>query len=220
MEFMMRAMPVHQRGLSLLFAMLALVALSLGTIALVRSANTGAMLVGNLGFQQEATAAADSAVQQAISVLNAQLSASSNSLGSDQQSIGYYATHDDLIDVTGGQLSSSSRELVRWDDDYCDTQQNFASCAFTPVAMSSINGNTPSYVIFRMCDREGDPTADSTINCARPLTTSTASGTNEVRDYNAGAGTSSSVATPYYRIVVRVVGARNTNSYTETIVHF
>ena len=25
---------------------------------------------------------------------------------------------------------------------------------------------------------------------------------------------------PYYRIVVRVLGARNTASYTETIVHF
>lgn len=220
MELMTGTPASRQRGLSLLYALLALAALALGTITLVKSSQTGAMLIGNLGFQQEATAASDIVVQQAISMLNAQLSASSTSLSSAKASLGYYATHDDLIDVTGGQLSSASRKLVKWDGDYCGTQLGYASCAFTPVAMSSVNGNTPSYVIFRLCDREGDPVSDTTINCARPLSTSSVSGTNEVRDYSTGAGTSASVASPYYRIIVRVVGARNTTSYTETIVHF
>jgi type IV pilus assembly protein PilX len=219
-EFLNRSLVHRQRGLSLLFALLSLAVLTLASIALIRSVSMGAMLAGNLGFQQEATAAADVAVRQALAVLSAKLTASSTSLGASQPSLGYYAYSDDLIDVTGSQLSVATRKLVKWDSYFCATQSGYASCAFTPVSVSSINGNTPGYVVFRMCDREGDPVSDTTINCARPLSSSSSSSTNEVRDYNSGAGTSASIVSPYYRIVVRVVGARNTTSYTETIVHF
>ena len=86
--------------------------------------------------------------------------------------------------------------------------------------MAAINRNAASYIVFRLCDRTGDPVADKTISCARPLAASNTSGTNEARDYVGGAGTTVTEAAPYYRIVVRVSGARNTTSYTETIVHF
>ena len=48
---------VRQRGMSLVFALLALAALSLAGIALVRSVNTSSLVIGNLGFKQGATAA-------------------------------------------------------------------------------------------------------------------------------------------------------------------
>ena len=45
-----------QRGVSLLFALMALAAMLLAAVALVRSVDSGALVLGNLGFKQEATA--------------------------------------------------------------------------------------------------------------------------------------------------------------------
>ena len=53
--------------------MLALAVLALATVALIRSVSMGAVVAGNLGFQQEAVAAADQAVRQAIGQLIAKL---------------------------------------------------------------------------------------------------------------------------------------------------
>ncbi len=222
MEFVNCIPAGRQRGLSLIYAMLALAVLALATVALIRSVSTGAVVAGNLGFQQEATVAADQAVRQAVASLGARLAAASTGLDADGVITGYYASSDDLIDVTGSQSSLTTRKLVRWDASYCGAQPSgsYASCAFVPASVGAINGNAASYVVFRLCDRAGDPVADTSINCARPLAASATSGTNEVRDYTGGSGTSTSVITPYYRIIVRVAGARNTTSYTETIIHF
>ena len=83
-----------------------------------------------------------------------------------------------------------------------------------------INGNTASYIIFRMCDKSGDLSTDSTINCVRPMNAN-AGGSPVKGDLNySESARFGSAASPYYRIVVRVQGARNTVSHTETIVHF
>lgn len=55
-----------QQGVSLIFALVALVALMLGALAMVRNVDSGTQLLGNLGFKQDATAAADQATRQAI----------------------------------------------------------------------------------------------------------------------------------------------------------
>ena len=218
----------HQRGATLLFTLLALVALLLSSLALVRSVDIGSLLMGNLGFKQDATASSDQATRAAVDWLTANLA----TLNSDIADSGYYASTREAtapIDVTGthfahaAEATRNARQLVDWDDDDCDYADSgsYASCAITPVQVSGdINGNTASYVIFRMCDKTGDPGTDSTISCIKPP--GSAGGTASVKGdlsyaeptrFKFGAG-------PYYRIVVRVQGARNTVSYTETVVHF
>ena len=83
-----------------------------------------------------------------------------------------------------------------------------------------INGNSASYIIFRMCDKAGDPGTDSTINCMRPMGSATGSSPIKGELNYAEAMRFASSAGPYFRIIVRVKGARNTVSFTETIVHF
>lgn len=220
--------PHRQRGLSLLYAMLALAALALASIGLMRAISTSSMVAGNLSFQQEATLAADQAVRQAIAALTARLSTGSGVLDNNQLDIGYYASTDELLDVTGSQLTASNRKLINWSASYCGEQVSgsYASCAFTPITLGNkINGNTASYIIFRLCASTGSATdkagtGEYSLNCARSLRESNVSATNEIRDYSTGSGTSANFVSPYYRIVVRVSGARNTTSYTETIVHF
>jgi type IV pilus assembly protein PilX len=210
---------VRQRGISLLFSLLALAALSLAGVALVQSIGTGASVIGNLGMKQDTTAASDQAVRQAITAIYAKLTSSTTSLDNNIPSMGYYATSSDDVDATGAQLTASTRLLVNWQNN-CDGAP-VGTCSFTPLSLANaINGNTAQYVIFRLCNSTGDPSTVTTIVCARPLVaTSTSSMDKSSIDYKR-TGISDSSSTPYYRIVVRVAGSRNTVSFTETIVHF
>jgi type IV pilus assembly protein PilX len=216
-----------QRGVSLLFALLTLVAMMMATLALVRSVDTSALLAGNIGLKQDATAAADQAARQAI----AWLVNNTASLNTDASS-GYYASTLELvaadgsvtppIDVTGRQVSSNNRQLIDWDGDGCKyaTSGTFKACTILSSSLDDINGNKPRYVIFRLCSKPGDFTKDDTISCSTPLKSSSGGTTSkEACDYK-GCPIPTSGFQPYYRVVVRVQGARNTTSFTETIVHF
>lgn len=230
---------VRERGVSLLFALLALVSLSLASVALVRSVDTGTLVMGNLGFKQDATSSADKATQHAIThVIN---SADLNrDADSDPESAlaGYYAMAHESIDVTGQQTSNASRELVNWDVDDCAYASNAAqaTCNVRPSDELEFNGNKMRYVIFRLCSAVGAPD-NATNPCARPK----AIGGDAVPDGNEADKVVSiskgelryGIDRPdlppeavggkyqgvYYRIVVRVIGARNTTSFVETIVH-
>lgn len=219
----------RQRGVSLIFALIALVALMFGALAVVRNVDTGAQLLGNLGFKQDATASSDQVTRQAITWLNANAAA----LNVDIPLSGYYASSKEFdadgttrsgpLDLTGNQLSSThTRQMIDWDGNSCASAASgsFASCTIKPVAATTVNQNTASYVIFRMCNKPGDYLTDSTIKCAKPLTSSTsgASGRGEL-SYSDPVRYGTNSAT-YFRILVRVKGFRNTTSVTETIVHF
>jgi len=204
------------RGVSLLFALLSLAALSLATVALVRSVDTSAVVMGNLSFKQDATAVADRATKQAISVLN---NALPGSLNIDINANGYYATAYENLDVTGQQMTGV-RKLIDWDGNHCQYAPGTAEadCTVLPAAELTINENKVRYVIFRLCDAVGDPNA-TTTSCARPLTSSSSQaakrGKLDYSDYERF----TNVSGVYYRIVVRVIGPRNTTSFVETIVH-
>lgn len=215
-----------QRGVSLIFALITLVALLLATLALIRSVDTSTLLMGNLGFKQDATSSADQATRKAIDWLTL----NSASLNLSVSKSGYYASTLELaddgttvqqpVDVTGRQqASNASRQLVDWDGDGCKYMTG-GTCSVLTASAGTINGNSASYVIFRLCSKPGDFTTDNTISCAKPISSTggTAAKRGELNytDPARFAGTSG----PYYRIVVRVLGARNTTSFTETIVHF
>lgn len=213
-----------QKGVSLLFALLTLVALLLSTLALVRSVDTGALVLGNIGFKQDATAAADQATRQAL----AWLSANTASLNSDASAGGYYASTLELasdgttvqppVDVTGRQQTGSNRQLIDWDGDTC-RYAGSGTCSVRVSSLDDINGNKVRFVIFRLCSKAGDFTKDASISCATPLKSSSGGTTSkEACDYR-GCPISVSGIQPYYRVLVRVQGARNTTSFTETIVH-
>lgn len=59
----------NQRGIVLLIALLALVALSIGAISLVRSVDTSVVMAGNISFKQSSLRVADIAVEKALEVL-------------------------------------------------------------------------------------------------------------------------------------------------------
>ncbi len=235
-----------QRGVTLLFALITLVALLLATLALVRSVDTSSVLMGNIGFKQDATATADQATKVALNWLSTNgtlLNSDSLASGSGQ---GYYASNkeydssnnwlDNPVDVTGSQVSVatgytatevSNRQNVDWTNDSCSKTAG-TLCSVAVPAANLTGSNSARYIIFRLCSQPGDYTGVSaayTGTCAKWTTTNITAGTDGARggcNYSnlGNCSALNTTASPYYRIVVRVQGARNTNSYTETIVHY
>ena len=81
-----------QRGVTLMFALITLVALLFATLALVRSVDTGTILMGNIGFKQDATATADQATKASITWLNAKSTVLNTDSLSQSLGQGYYAS--------------------------------------------------------------------------------------------------------------------------------
>jgi type IV pilus assembly protein PilX len=204
----------RQRGMSLLFSLLALAALSLAAVALIRSVETGSLVMGNIGFKQDATAAASQGAETAITWLRANIG---TNLHTDKAASGYYAASRDALDVTGQGSTSATRAVVDWAGDQCNVYDSFGSCVRASNELSLNGGaNKARYLITRLCASEGDPAA---VDCAFPLHSATTSGGNKgVVDYKAGKAAVAVSTLQYYRIVVRAQGARGTVAFTETIV--
>jgi len=212
----------RQRGASLLFALITLVALMLAASALVRSVDTGAVVMGNLGSKKATAAASDRATQQAIKFLVTDLTEASRL--ADQPNQGYYATSKETYDIAGFDPTGAKGMLVNWDvDGTCVTANNCdpvtrASDSFWVDQTARIEAR---WLITRLCSTAGiDAKGPSNNNCAVALKAST------MKNQNAGSidsGTTRNLEIPnqqpFYRIVVRVKGPRNAVTYTETIVN-
>lgn len=200
--------PRRQRGVSLIFALMALVVISLAAVALVRSVDTSSLVIGNLGFKQDATSAAAQAAEQAIAYLNTNAGAT---LQRDQPSAGYYASSRDTLDMTG-QSTLPGRTLVDWEG-----TGNCGTCVQPSAALTLNSGaNTARYVITRLCATEGAP---RNVDCAVPIGSQLTGGGNKGQiDYGNQIIEVPVSNSQYYRIVVRATSARGTVSFTETMV--
>lgn len=211
---------VWQRGVSLLFALLALAAISLAAVALVRSVDGGSLVIGNLGFKQDTTRAADRAAE----VARGWLTGTGNDLAADGAAgTGYYAQVPATLDPTGRLTSAGNpMAVVDWGDaDSCACRTgNVCSACLAASNEFTVNGGNvrARYFITRLCPSAG--AVSSTNACAQPAvladdTCSRKSGSS----YGDTCITAPPQEAPYYRIIVRTVGGRNTVSFTETIVH-
>lgn len=202
-----------QKGVVLFIALIALVAMTLAAIALVRSVDTGNVVAGNLAFKQGATLAGDTSTETALAVL-VPISATATAY-TDNPALGYYATSQDNLDLTGN-LNDETKARVDWYYNGC-TGTAQSACIVPAPAINVGNGYTASYIIHRLCLSSGDP--NSAINsCA---TYKAASSTSPNRgEIKYGAGRIEPLPTSYYRITSRITGPRNTVSFIETIVHF
>lgn len=206
------------RGVSLLFALLALVALSLAAMGLVRTVGNTSLVVGNLGFKMDTTGSSDQGSEQAIAWIVA--NAAGTVLDDDVIASGYYATSLDALDPTGRNTTMNPRALVDWENNNCAGASGVVTACKDPTLATAIGNNTVSWIITRLCATAGSKDLVSN-SCAATLTSGVADDANSSGlDYASPGGLVSGTTVPYYRVVVRTVGARNTVSYTETIVHF
>jgi type IV pilus assembly protein PilX len=218
-----RARRRAQRGVSLLFSMMTLVALSLTAVALIRSVDTGSTVLGNLSFKQDTLLAADEASREAVAWLDARKVGStlySDLLDAD----GYSARLITNLDPTGVRTTDATRAVIDWDRNGCRTVSGaWATCIRPldqPLQLTTGNATVRArWLIQRVCNSTGDPTG-ATIACAKPLTSTLAADTDKGDKNYSNPGLQQVVLAQYFRIIVRATGGRNTSSVTETLVHF
>lgn len=196
-----------QQGVVMIVALIVLVALILGSLALTKSVFTTNMIAGNLAFQKAATNSTDVGVEDAVAWLEQQTGKAgtcdpgSTVLACDHKANGYLAA---LQNPSAGES---------WSDFWDDT--------LVPAgAIKSLTedgaGNTAAYVIQRMCSNAGDNNSTGVTCSTSPNSsggTCTGGSSCDTQGLNLFA-----VSQVYYRITVRVTGPNNTVSFVQAMV--
>lgn len=215
MTFLNRLHPEYmsrQRGVVLFIALIALVAMSLTAVALIRSVDTATLIAGNLAFKQAATAAGDSGPESAISWLT---NTNATNSAVDPWTV---PTHPFNVDNSGAGYYSN----VGGFDLFAETTWATKSVPATGVnfdgnGYNSTTGNTVRYVIERMCRQANQVLSEA--NCLFSDTSEDNRSKRVLSAPEAGGGTGMSGGSPIYRITARIAGPKNTVSYIQAYVY-
>lgn len=197
-----------QRGVVMVFTLIALVLMLVAVTAVVRSVDTSTGIVGNLAFRRDLTNRAELAIAQAKAALNAGGSVYTEAARrSDVGAVHYSATR--LAAPTGGigvpavLVSNSAYDAAGYS---CmdGAGKTLSSCA-APAA----DGIVIRWVIDRQC--VAGTTDFSTDRCGYLSSSKDVSGSGHLATRKP-----SGAARGLFRISVRVTGPRNTEAYIQT----
>lgn len=182
---------VGQRGAALFIALIALVAMTLAGIALVRSVDTANLIAGNFAFRQAALHASDVGVEAALNALDTIVTTSLDAnypSGCAAGACNYYPTMQ-------GTDANGVPTAINWSN----------------VPSTTVNTDyNVQYVIDRLCQGPA-PVTDITGKCY-------ADQQMGVGSKKAGAAVFTSTQAVYYRVTVRVAGPRNTISMVQALL--
>lgn len=201
----------HQQGVVLFFALIALVAMSLAAVALIRSVDTTTLIAGNLAFRQSTTSAGDAGINTAMAWLTTTQAANSSLNVLTDASHPFNNT--DLATRPGYYSNANTINLFH--PDTWDSTSNNSAAAGTDAA----TGNTIRYVIERMC-RNANQIPD-TSHCLFSAAVQDNFGQNIPlpQEVCTGAGCPVAGQAPQIRITARTQGPRNTVSYVQAFVY-
>lgn len=196
--------PRHrQRGAVLLFAMIALVIVLIGTAALVRSMNTSLFTAGNFGFKRDLTNQGERAI---ATVLNVVQSGALGSAGARQ---------------VNASASNYSASILPSND------QGIPLALLTDAAFGAVgvNGNditladmgvTVRYVVDRLCVAAGPATQDGCTLAGNPLPAGSSSSELLRAEDGSSGGVGAVAPQVVYRVSIRVDGPRRTQSFFQS----
>lgn len=195
-----------QRGVVLFIALIALVAMSLAAIALVRSVDTGTIVAGNLGFKQSVVLSGDYGVEEA----RTWLIANKGALSADQAASGYYSSRQASLDLIG-DATPSKIDDVNWDGTNTSALVVAKGMTFGGSGKDPI-GNSVSYVIHRQCEITGSINQPAQ-SCAS-ATISSSGSTKDSPRYDLYGLQEKQII--YYRVTVQISGPRNTQTFIQS----
>lgn len=210
---------MKQRGVVLFLTLIALLAMSLAAVALIRSVDTSTLIAGNLAFKQAATSGGDAGIEAALGWLRAAQAANNgknifsdatHALNTDNAGAGYFTyIQRDVNGVERNLVGTSGFAYFRWDGTDSSAEQTDAG------------GNKMRYVIERVCRNQ-----NTTVNNAEclfggaPQQDKNGQDIVMTSDVCNGPGCPSFVGeTPQYRITVRIVGPKATVSYVQAFAY-
>ncbi len=182
----------EQRGVVLFVALIVLIVMTLAGLALLRQMGVGTSIAGNIAFKENATYTADRGAEAAVQYLDPARIPPAD-LSNDNFAAGYVATWNDGLDTVALPWGNA---LVLLDDSVYPT------------------GNNANVLIQRLCLNTGSSLAPTQRCSDVPVA-------NPFRSHgNTGslAGLPSTTPFPFYRVTTRVLGPRNTVSYTQVLM--
>jgi Tfp pilus assembly protein PilX len=219
---MMQARPHNpkQHGVVLLIALIMLITITLGGLALYRQVGTGIIVASNLAFKNSALIAADRGLEAA----RAWLVSTALDLGSASVPNGYFAAWcNSVIDPSNNPDANNDGQID-------DCKANPSPGNFDPrtfnwdnsalATADDGNGNQVRYVVHRLCRIPGALNYTHPLGIPQECVTlgsSTATGGAEIIDY--GNRTLTSKIQPYFRVTAQTTGPRNTTVYTQMILY-
>ena len=183
-----------QRGYMLMLVLVALVAMMVSGIALVRSIDTNQLVAGNLASRNSTLHSADLAVQEAVNWIQA--NAINGVLNGDVPASGYYAEEQE----------PNWTHPATWS--VCTTTSGTTPC----YNSNDGAGNQVSWLIHRMCSTAGSP------NAAGQFCSSLNGSASNGGSYSSDAINFTGSPKNFYRISIQVVGPRNTMTLTQAFV--
>jgi type IV pilus assembly protein PilX len=184
----------EQSGVVLWVALIVLLVMTLAGVALLRQMGAGVSIAGNVAFKESATAAADRGVEEArFWYTNV---ATAADLLNNIPAQGYYSSWD----------ASTDPADFPWGDG--------RSVEVTADAAST--GNRVRYVIHRLCATPGLAANDPAQRCS-DSTDNNAGSSKGGGSY--GSTPFTPAASPFYRVTTRVIGPRNTLSFTQVVMN-
>lgn len=203
------------QGAGLVIALVALVVMSLGSLALVRAVATGLLVAGNFAFRQAAVMAADAGSEAAIAWLSER--AATTEPYTDQPTAGYYASMPAALDLTGNGGASASA-TIDWDGNDCKGRDGITCVKAAPALAQDAAGHVVRYVMHRLCRTEGSP--DAAANSCLLFHSAQGGSSNRSQLSYGASKRFQNGDTVYYRITVQVRGPRNTSAFVQTLVHY
>jgi Tfp pilus assembly protein PilX len=187
-------MPLHQRGVVLIFTLIILVIMMIGAVALMRSMNTSLFSAGNMAFHRDLVNQGEQAVATVMT---------------EFQTGGALATST-VSTASVPALNYSAAMLPSNADGVPNALLSNAAFAAVGIPANDITGATSDitirYVIDRLCSASGP------VNGAQCVESSAAP--------TGGTGTDSAALSPpsatVYRVSVRVTGARGTQAFLQS----
>jgi hypothetical protein len=194
-----------QRGVVMLFGLIALAIMLIAAAAMIRSYGTAMTNAGNLGFKRDLTNQAERAVGIVVTAMQTGSLGSETSRQADSVALNYSST----------LLASNAQGLPT----ALITDSSFTTygVASNDIAVSD-QSVTVRYLVDRMCANTGAADANHCV-MADDLNPQGGNGsvTNIAEDASAG-GSGALGQRVVYRVSIRVTGPRNTQAYFQTTV--
>lgn len=199
MKTSLSSSPARQRGVVLLFALIVLVILMAGSVAVIRSMNSSLFSAGNLAFKRDLMNQGEQAVSSAMTAFKTGALSATGATAANILSANYSAT----------PLATNTRGIP---------MALLSDSVFTTVGTTSndLTGATSDvsirYVIDQLCDGSAAALAIQNTGCVFPASNT---------DIRGGSSQEMGKRPPLppslvYRLSVRVSGPRNTQVFIQT----
>jgi len=192
----------RQRGVILIITLIILVAMTLASIAMIRSVDTATLIAGNVSFKQSAANSGDTGIEAAIDWLWA----NPDNLNASQPTVGYYAVSGDQADLTGNKTPEREDDNLEW-----------IAAGESRKLGKDAAGNDISYVIHRLCTNEG-PLDGGTCTTDQSEMDGATLGSERSGLCYCPADWPEVANRGYYRITVRVQGPKDSVGFVQAVI--